>query len=72
MCNVFPDTTTKITAYEDGKMSAKETQEFFAELIKSGLCWKLQGRYGRIATDYIDNGYIKTDGTILKEVEEIG
>jgi len=60
-------TTTKIIAYESDELSAQEELEFFAELIKSGLCWKLQGHYGRTAAYYIDSGIIKTDGTILKE-----
>jgi len=46
----------KIIRYEDGTMTDDETVEFFQELINSGLAWKLQGHYGRMASHYLEEG----------------
>ena len=47
----------KIMAYEAGEMTEDEVIEFFQGLIDSGLCWQLQGHYGRTAQSLIENGY---------------
>lgn len=46
----------KIMAYEGGEMSERDMVGFFQELINSGLCWQLQGHYGRTATALIEAG----------------
>lgn len=46
----------KIMAYEQGEMNRDEIIEFFQELIDSGMCWELQGHYGREATALIEAG----------------
>jgi hypothetical protein len=46
----------KMINYENGNMSEKETIEFFQQLIDSGLCWQLQGHYGRTAMHLIEEG----------------
>lgn len=51
------DTVSAIMEYESGEMSDEDTIEFFQELIDSGLCWRLQGHYGRTAQALIDEGY---------------
>ena len=51
------DLTTKIIAYEEDELNGLEIIEFFQELINNGMAWKLQGHYGRMATDLIENGY---------------
>lgn len=38
-----------IIRYESGEMSEDEVIEFFQELIDTGLAWRLQGSYGRMA-----------------------
>lgn len=44
-------------AWEQGELSDEETIEMFQELINTGLCWQLQGCYGRTAKALIDAGY---------------
>ncbi len=46
----------KIIQYESGNMDDEEMISFFQELIDSGLCWKLQGHYGRTASSLIEEG----------------
>jgi hypothetical protein len=57
----------QIIAYENGELSDNETIELFAELVKTGMAWSLQGHYGRTAMALIDAGYINRKGEILKE-----
>ena len=59
----------KIIAYENGEMSPEDTISFFADLIKTGDVWSLQGHYGRTAASFIENGVIDRKGNILQEVE---
>ncbi len=54
----------KIIAYENGGLTGTETVELFAQLIKSGMAWTLQGHYGRTAKALIDSGYIDEAGNI--------
>lgn len=47
----------KIIDYESGNLTDEdEVIEFFQELIDSGLAWKLQGHYGRMAQALIAKG----------------
>ncbi len=50
-----------IMRYEEGTLSDKQVTRFFGRLIKSGMCWKLQGCYGRSAQNFIDYGIIERD-----------
>lgn len=56
----------RIMAYETGELPAEDTMKLFAELIKTGMAWELQGHYGRISQSLIDDGYIDKKGKILK------
>ena len=49
---------------EDGDADETTTLQAWAQLIKSGACWHLQGWYGRAAYTLIDGGYITSDGDI--------
>lgn len=60
------DIVDKIMKWEDGRMTDTEIIEFFAELVKTGQAWRLQGSYGRMAQRLIDAGYIDKNGLILK------
>jgi hypothetical protein len=50
------DLTTNIVAYEEDELDELETIELFQELINNGMAWTLQGHYGRMAIDLIENG----------------
>jgi hypothetical protein len=53
------DLTSKIIAYEQDELNGLEIIELFQELINNGMAWKLQGHYGRMAMDLIENGDCK-------------
>ena len=53
-----------IIEYESGELSETKTLELFSNLIKTGLCWSLQGHYGRTAKELIINGIIDKSGEI--------
>jgi hypothetical protein len=69
MAATFP-TLDRLLAYEQGETSFEEDVELFAELVKTGLAWQLQGSYGRMAADLIDRGLITPEGEIV--VDEDG
>jgi len=49
-------------AFEQGELTQEETIEGFQHLIDSGLCWQLQGTYGRTAAHLIEAGYCHQKG----------
>ena len=59
------DLTGRIIDYEEGELDDNGIISLFAELVRTGLAWKLQGSYGRTATDLIRQGLISTAGEIL-------
>jgi len=46
----------KIIDFENGNMTEEETIDFFQNIIDSGLVWELQGFYGRMASNLIEEG----------------
>jgi len=57
-----------IIAYESGDLTAEDILKLFAELIRTGWAYSLQGHYGKVATGLIRQGYIDKEGNILKEL----
>ena len=56
------DLTGQIMDYEAGEMSQEEVLDLFQTLINSGLCWSLQGSYGRTASHLIELGLCSQGG----------
>jgi hypothetical protein len=52
------DITDKILQFENGEMDDSELIDFFQEITDSGLVWKLQGSYGRLAHHLLEEGRI--------------
>jgi len=48
-----------IIAYESGELSDKDTLKLFQHLVDTGEVWHLQGHYGRVANDLLQQGLIK-------------
>lgn len=57
------------TAYSEGfcegeNATLEQSLEGWACLISTGMCWSLQGWFGRSANHLIESGLIEKDGTI--------
>jgi len=66
------DLVSKIMRWEAGEMSEKDTVRFFGQLVKSGMAWRLQGMYGRMAESLISQGYISKSGDVnRKKLKEL-
>jgi hypothetical protein len=63
------DTIDAIMEYEAGTLSDVGTIELFAELVRTGTAWSLQGHYGRAAASLIENGVIDSEGNILVDLD---
>ena len=65
------DLTDLIIDYENGDLNLTQEILLFAKLVETGKAWRLQGHYGRIATEMIDLEFINKDGKVLRlPVEE--
>ena len=53
------DQIDKIMAFERGELQEDEIISLFQELVNSGMAWQLQGSYGRLAQQLIDEDLIK-------------
>jgi|LakMenE01Jun11ns_1017448.scaffolds.fasta_scaffold9102481_3 hypothetical protein len=60
-----------IIAYEQGELNDQEVVCLFADLVKSGMAWSLQGSYGRTATALIKEGWIDREGNVSLAVLEL-
>jgi hypothetical protein len=60
-----------IIAYEQGELSDQEVVRLFADLVKSGMAWSLQGSYGRTANALIKEGWIDREGNVSLAVLEL-
>lgn len=59
------DTLDFIMRWEDGQCDDAETIRGFQALIDSGMAWRLQGAYGRMASNLIENGLCRAPGERL-------
>ena len=50
--------TQAIIDYEQGELNDCEVIELFQNLVDTGLCWQLQGHYGRTAIALMKAGWI--------------
>jgi len=60
-----------IIAYEQGELNDQEIVCLFAELVKSGMAWSLQGSYGRTANALIKEGWMDRKGNVSLAVLEL-
>lgn len=56
-----------IIAFENGDLEGNEVLDLFADLVRTGIAWQLQGFYGRTALDLIESGYLSEDGRVLRD-----
>jgi len=54
----------RVIEYETEDHSLEWIVQLFADLIATGLAWKLQGRYGREASDFIREEIIDCNGNV--------
>jgi hypothetical protein len=60
-------TNYQAVGYAEGFEEASDELDVvraWAYLIKTGMCWSLQGFFGRTANQLIQNGYIDKNGII--------
>lgn len=62
-----PASIDKIIAYEQGELEREDVIALFQELVNTGLAWKLQGHYGRMAKHLIDMGEIELPGSTASD-----
>lgn len=53
-----------ILAFENGELDDEGILALFAELIRTGTVWGLQGSYGRTAKGLIEGGWITPAGEL--------
>ena len=52
------DTVNFLMEYENGELDHDQIVAGFQELVNSGLVWRLQGSYGRVAQNLIERGEV--------------
>lgn len=52
------DTIDFIMAYEAGELDHDQIVEGFQHLVDSGVAWRLQGSYSRVAQSLIEQGLV--------------
>lgn len=53
------DVIDQIIAYENGELDKDEVVALFQHLVDTGLAWRLQGHYGRMAARLLEAGLIR-------------
>ena len=57
ICNMIID-------FESGDMSMEDVITLFQHLIDTGVAWELQGSYGRLASQLIEQGLVDTRNNV--------
>lgn len=60
--------TDRIMDYECGALGDRDTVLLFADLVKTGMAFSLQGHYGRVAMALITEGVITAEGQVQWDV----
>ena len=55
----------RIIDYEQCELDHAQMVALFADLVRTGLAWHLQGSYGRTAQSLIEAGYITRSGDVI-------
>ena len=61
------DLISLIHAYENGETDLQQEIFLYAELVRTGKAWTLQGHYGRTANHLINEGYLLENGDLNNE-----
>ena len=58
------DLVDKFIRFESDEMEDDETIDFFQYLVDTGMVWRLQGSYGRMAQYLIEIGVVSDRPTV--------
>lgn len=58
------DLVDKFVRFENDEMEDDETIDFFQYLVDTGMVWRLQGSYGRMAQYLIEIGVVSDRPTV--------
>jgi hypothetical protein len=56
-----------IIRYEEGDMTVREMVYFFSLLIRSGMLNRMQGSYGRMASQLFEHGLLDASGQVNRD-----
>ena len=59
-----------IIDYECGELNDVRTLKMFAEMVKDGSAWTLQGHYGRTAHALIEDRFITQAGELTEKAQD--
>lgn len=59
---------SRLVDFEMGELDEDEALDLFAELVRTGMAWHLQGFYGRTAAGLIDRGLLSEFGDRIDTV----
>lgn len=57
-------------AWEAGELDDGDTVDLFQRLVNNGMAWRLQGAYGRMATELLDAGMITSPFQVVADSDD--